>query len=838
LYTLLDESTTRVRTLIAAAGYGKTTLAEQWVARSGRRGVWFTARSASTDVAALALGVAQAASELIPDCDERLRAHLRAVPNPGERVHVLAEILGEELASWAATDWLVLDEYQELVGARDAELFVEELVACSPVQLLIASRLRPTWISSRSILYGDVLELNQTALAMDTHEAAELLAGRSGASASGLVALANGWPAVIALASMTQSEVTTDNEVPDSLYRFFAEEVFEALGESVRTGLASLAVAPTLDRVLATKILGQDVAETVFNVALSAGILEERDTRLELHPLARSFLVDRVGQVVGDEASGPAVTCYRHYFDRRDWDAAFEIIVKQGPAAELETLLGSAIEDLLDTARLSTLASWCDAADSAGVRGSIVAIARAEIALRQGRHAEAQAFAEGAAGHDDHGSTFRALSVAARAAHLASRDENALDLYKRAEAAATNDDERRDAVWGQLSCELELERPDAGSGLAEMSAGVPISDADQRLRSSSTTLLWQMRTGCMDLSEADVAQELLHAAPDPLTRSGFQSCYSVALALSARYDEALAVSSELAECASRYRFDFAAPYASISAAMANAGLRRFDEAARHLREAVKAARIGRDLYAQQLAFAVEVRTLAAQGKHELATAQLVPDLRSAQPAMRGEVLGSRALVLASAGRIVEAEELVSKIDGISKGVEVAVLCPAVRAASALTRRDRDLPQRVCDLEEHAFRTGAVDLLVASYRSLPGLLPVLLRVSSAPERLIDLIRRASDTDLARVVGQPVDIPDDPIDRLSKRERDVYELLCQGLQNAQIGQILFISEATVKVHVQHIFDKLGVRSRTALAVHAALRQSGHATAARVSSTDASS
>ena len=228
LFALLDESPNRIRTLVAPAGYGKTTLAEQWVARDGRRGAWFKARSASTDVAALALGLARAASELVPGCDERLREHLRAVPNPGERVDVLAEILGEELAGWQPTDWLVLDEYQELVGATDAESFVEELAALCPVQLLIASRQRPTWVTGRRILYGDVLELNQTVLAMDTREAAELLEGRSAASASGLVALANGWPAVIALASVTDAEIDGDAEVPDALYRFFAEEVFDA----------------------------------------------------------------------------------------------------------------------------------------------------------------------------------------------------------------------------------------------------------------------------------------------------------------------------------------------------------------------------------------------------------------------------------------------------------------------------------------------------------------------------------------------------------------------------------------------------------------------------------
>ncbi len=63
----------------------------------------------------------------------------------------------------------------------------------------------------------------------------------------------------------------------------------------------------------------------------------------------------------------------------------------------------------------------------------------------------------------------------------------------------------------------------------------------------------------------------------------------------------------------------------------------------------------------------------------------------------------------------------------------------------------------------------------------------------------------------------------------REREVYELLGQGLTNLQIADLLFISEATVKVHVHHIYDKLGVRSRTALAVQAALERADQATSA---------
>ena len=544
LFALLDESPNRIRTLVAPAGYGKTTLAEQWVARDGRRGAWFKARSASTDVAALALGMARAAADLVPGCDERLRAHLRAVPNPGERVDVLAEILGEELAGWSPADWLVLDEYQELVGADDAEAFVEELTAACPVRLLIASRQRPTWVTGRRILYGDVLELNQTVLAMDTREAAELLDGRSSASASGLVALANGWPAVIALASVTDAEIDGDAEVPDALYRFFAEEVFEALGEDVRAGLATLAIAPVLDRELAAALL--DDAEQVCEAALQVGILEERDGRLELHPLARSFLVDRVARFTSDLAAVAAATCYQHYTSRRDWDAAFEVVITHELPQEVEVLLSNALDELLETALLPTISTWCEAAVSSRLDAPIVPLARAEVALRQGRHSEAQAFAEVAASGRAEDLTCRALSLAGSAAHLGSRELEAMELFQRAEAAARNEVERRDALWGQLRCATELERPDAGALLASLVAGVDFSDPREVVRASASEIGFQLKFGPMDATNVDIAAELVDAVADPLIRSSFRNMHAHWLALSARYSEAAEVDRDAA----------------------------------------------------------------------------------------------------------------------------------------------------------------------------------------------------------------------------------------------------------------------------------------------------
>jgi DNA-binding NarL/FixJ family response regulator len=58
-------------------------------------------------------------------------------------------------------------------------------------------------------------------------------------------------------------------------------------------------------------------------------------------------------------------------------------------------------------------------------------------------------------------------------------------------------------------------------------------------------------------------------------------------------------------------------------------------------------------------------------------------------------------------------------------------------------------------------------------------------------------------------------------LTPREQEILLLLCRGLRNKQIAETLSISEATVKVHVRHIYEKLHVKDRLALLRHAEAR-----------------
>ena len=98
-------------------------------------------------------------------------------------------------------------------------------------------------------------------------------------------------------------------------------------------------------------------------------------------------------------------------------------------------------------------------------------------------------------------------------------------------------------------------------------------------------------------------------------------------------------------------------------------------------------------------------------------------------------------------------------------------------------------------------------------------------------VVDAVRRIADgetvidpTIVARLVGRRR--RDDPLERLSDREREVLGLIAEGLSNRAIAARLTVTERTVEAHTTQIFQKLDLpessqQHRRVLAVLAFLR-----------------
>jgi two-component system, NarL family, nitrate/nitrite response regulator NarL len=120
-----------------------------------------------------------------------------------------------------------------------------------------------------------------------------------------------------------------------------------------------------------------------------------------------------------------------------------------------------------------------------------------------------------------------------------------------------------------------------------------------------------------------------------------------------------------------------------------------------------------------------------------------------------------------------------------------------------------------DLLLLAIRAGAVGVVGKTYGA-----STVLRVAGAVLKGEGAVPRSMLLALARRMVAP-DRPDSPLSRLSPRERQVLALLSKGWDNARIGRDLFISQHTVRTHIQNILEKLGMHSKLEAATFAMQR-----------------
>ncbi|HUK97732.1 MAG TPA: AAA family ATPase, partial [Gaiellaceae bacterium] len=221
LTKMLDECEARVILLLAPAGYGKTTLARQWV-RTLFGAIWMSATPAHRDVATFSEDLAAGIDELGGNAGKFIGEYLSAQSNPQRAARGVAGALADHINKQRA-QWMVIDDYHELGGSPDIESMVDVLLARTSLRLLVASRVRPVWATARRLLYAEMSEIGRDALAMNSQESFALLGQRQ--DLNELLEQAQGWPAVLALASRLGPTSPPTNAMPQALHRYVADEL-------------------------------------------------------------------------------------------------------------------------------------------------------------------------------------------------------------------------------------------------------------------------------------------------------------------------------------------------------------------------------------------------------------------------------------------------------------------------------------------------------------------------------------------------------------------------------------------------------------------------------------
>jgi DNA-binding NarL/FixJ family response regulator len=216
----------------------------------------------------------------------------------------------------------------------------------------------------------------------------------------------------------------------------------------------------------------------------------------------------------------------------------------------------------------------------------------------------------------------------------------------------------------------------------------------------------------------------------------------------------------------------------------------------------------------------------------------VPD-DPAAPTIRVVVADDQQLVRSGFTMILDAQPDITVVGEAADGREAVELARRVRpdvvlmdvrmprldgieATRELADPDAAEPVKVLilttfDLDDYVFRAlraGASGFLLKDLRR-EDLLHAVRVVVAGDALLAPSVTRRLIEDFAR---RPVTVAPVRIDALTPREQEVLELIGRGLNNQEIGETLFVGEATVKTHVGRVLMKLGLRDRVHAVIYA--------------------
>lgn len=799
----------RVSVLAAPAGWGKTTLARQWSQRQTGPVAWYRTTRASGDVALLAVQLDDLFASIAPDLPREPGkvasiASINPSPQPlGRAILRTFETLGQDVL-------LVMDEW-EAAGTDEAEELLSMLVEGLDIRFLITTRARPDWFTPRLEVYGEGLEIGVGELEMTDDEATQVLAALGAvAGRARLMRTAGGWPAVLGLAAMSGDvDFTSSRLLSHTLYDFLASELLASAAPETQAALMLLAVASVTDVEVARLVLGTG-GDGLLEDAVARGLLAVTDRKsLSLHPLLRELLLRRFGAADGAARDVLLSRC-RRLLGARRWDEALCVAEIGKDSAFVTEAIGAALDDLLAAGRTSSLQRWVAAARAACAEGGLIDYAESEALLRADELDGAMAFGAQAAGSLEGDLAARAHLVAGRSAHLADRWQLAIEHAQSAAAIAVTPHTRADALWVRFVASSGRQVPDLRQRLHDFEAATE-PGVKQALRSAVGALSFAEIEGGLSkaLDLARTALAMTRDGEEPIAHTSLLSVYSYDLSVTSQYQEALVNAEKLVTIAESCGIDFPLPYAGLNRANAYVGLRRFTLADRTLTMLERQTRDDPGGYFYGNLAIQRARLYASLGdaQRALDALSLGPDERNsrcAQAAFAGWQSLLSAIVGDADGRTREPPPPAER----ARSIEATALFRLTSAVISLQRGHWEQADLCIDA---AIETEASDPVLIAVRANPTLAKRIAERPQTKNWLMKLLERSGDTSLAASLGLSIPRPARQKQMLTRREAEVHELLAQGLTNEEIAKLLFISLSTTKVHVKHIFEKLGVRSR---------------------------
>jgi DNA-binding CsgD family transcriptional regulator len=702
--------------------------------------------------------------------------------------------------------WLIVDDCHEIDGASEAGTMIATLAERANGRMLVSSRLRPSWTRSRTVIYGKVREIDRSDLAMTDDEVAEVIGHR--VDLADLAVQAQGWPAVLSLVTALDSATPLQTAMPDALHRYLAEELFQSAPGALRGNLLSLALLPRLAPEFLTNEFGGGFNK-IIDQAHRRGFITG-GAPAELHPLLRDFLLSKLLEEPNTEAR--VRRAIGNSIEAEEWEHALGLVLRFNLNDLVDPILAAAFAPLARRGLVGTLSAFASQVRVVpAFPPAMVDLVEAEVAMREGQLELAIGLACRA--HErleiGHCLRSRASAIVGHGHFLLASYDEAEAAFKSARTEATDGRDATEAIHGLVQTMIFGERGEIEPALAALS----------ELRHESPTHLMRHATAELNRKRFDEGlglplnlDEALHILPrvdDPRARTSFTYSLAYAFALRADYEDAHRFLNIFVDDIRSFDLEFAVPYANWTAAMIALGLRRFADAERSLQAVEDVSKRPHEQRHDVNARSLRARLLLQTGQPSEALSHVRSDVPFRLiPSWLGEYLGTRALVLACLERTVEAHEVADQALETSKAAEVRLLAASARAICAVNSNDGSA---ALALAREATALSVWDPVVCALRSSPALANAFANEDALRPTLEHLYQRSSDRGLARRAGLRTRSANSPDELLSPREHEVLGLIARGLRNREISNALFIADSTTKVHVRHILEKLGVRTR---------------------------
>ncbi len=354
LHARLDQgAATRLTLVCAAAGWGKTTLVTDWLTRTGRPAAWVSLDEADAESSRLLAYVVAALRRLhpglVPEVD------LDAL-EPADPELVITEVLNG-LAEWGQDTTLVLDDLHHIESDCTHALLAFFIDAAPPnLHVVITTRVDPSLPLPRLRARGELVEIRAPDLRFSADEMQAFFADAMGlplpeAALRQLATRTEGWAAGLQMAALSlrgRDDVEAFIEGFAGSHRFvldyLMEEVLAKMPVRRRQALLRLSIlrelsAPVVDALVeggdGQAILEGLEAENLFLVALD-------DTRrtYRFHHLFGTLLQHELaGSIAAEELAGLHVRAAQALERLEAWDEAFHHAIEGGDFDRAQRLL-------------------------------------------------------------------------------------------------------------------------------------------------------------------------------------------------------------------------------------------------------------------------------------------------------------------------------------------------------------------------------------------------------------------------------------------------------------------------------------------------------------------